>query len=236
MINDQNILCVIPARGGSKGIHYKNLKKIKGISLVARAGRIANKIKEIDRVILSSEDEKIILEAQKFGISVPFIRPKHLSGGRISDYQVLTHALKKVEKIDKKEYDIIVMLQPTSPMRKPHHVINAINKLIKNKLDSLWTVSKTDSKSHPLKQMILRGEKLDYYDQNGAKIIARQQLEDIYHRNGIAYVFTRECLMKQKTIKGKNSGALIIEGINISIDNYFDLELVEFLFSTKLEN
>ncbi len=236
MINGQNILCVIPARGGSKGIPYKNLKQIQGLSLVARAGIIANKIKEIDRIILSSEDKKIISEAQKFGISVPFIRPKYLSGGRISDYQVLSHALQKVEKIDKKEYGIIVMLQPTSPMRKPENVKDAIYKLLKDKLDSLWTVSKTDSKSHPLKQMIFKGEKLDYYDPNGAKIIARQQLKDIYHRNGIAYVFTRECLMKQKTIKGKNSGALIIEGTNISIDNYFDLELVEFLFSTKLES
>ena len=84
------------------------------------------KSKKLIELFFRLEDKKIISEALYFGISVPFIRPKYLSGGRISDYQVLSHALQKVEKIDKKEYGIPVMLQPTSPMRKPQNVKDAI--------------------------------------------------------------------------------------------------------------
>ena len=122
MINNKNILAIVPARGGSKGIPLKNLKKLGDYSLIARVGLTVKKVLEIDRVIVSTDNEKIAKEAEKFGISAPFRRPKSISGDKISDVQVLLHALKKIEKMDKKKYDIILMLQPTSPLRKAIHI------------------------------------------------------------------------------------------------------------------
>jgi CMP-N-acetylneuraminic acid synthetase len=230
MISDKRILIVIPARGGSKGIRLKNTRKVFGVPLVARAINIAKSITEVDRIIVSTDHEDIAKISLDNGINMPFMRPKELSGDCISDWEVLEHVLTKCETLDNLQYDIIVMLQPTSPLRKKTHVLRSINNLINNDYDSVWTLSATDSKYHPLKQLIInKNDCLQLYDRKGLSIIARQQLNNVYHRNGIAYVFTRECILKQKTILGKNSGYLILEGEYISIDTEKDIENAERL-------
>jgi CMP-N-acetylneuraminic acid synthetase len=231
MINGLNILAVVPARGGSKGIPLKNLRKVNGTPLVASVGNIIKSIPEIDRSIVSTDHEKIASVAKDAGIAVPFYRPEYLSGDRVGDVEVLTHALLEIEAIDSVIYDIIVMLQPTSPLRKAEHVSDTIRMLIDGAWDSVWTVSETDSKSHPLKQLTVNNGCLNYYDDNGAKIIARQQLTPVYHRNGIAYAITRDCLLNKKSIKGDKTGALVIKGNNISIDTERDLDLIDFILS-----
>lgn len=155
-----------------------------------------------------------------------------MAGDRIGDLEVLTHALQATEKLDGRKYDIVVMLQPTSPFRKPEQVSACIRMLVEGGWDAVWTVSPTDSKGNSLKQLHVGEEgALDLYDVAGAQIIAQHQLEPVYHRNGIAYAFTRECLLEQKTIRGKRTGALVIEEPCVNIDTEWDLELAEFLLS-----
>lgn len=229
MISNKRILIVVPARGGSKGIPLKNLRKVNGVPLVAAVGKIIKSLSEIDQSVVSTDHEEIAIVAEDAGIAAPFRRPKELSGDRISDIEVLTHALLEMELIDSVTYDIIVMLQPTSPLRKAKHVLDTIKMLVDGAWDAVWTVSETDSKSHPLKQLIVDKNSLNYYDISGGEIIARQQLEPVYHRNGIAYAITRECLLDKKSIKGDKTGALVIKGEYISIDTERDLDLVEFI-------
>lgn len=229
MINGKRILVVVPARGGSKGIPLKNIKPILGIPLVAMVANVVKNIPIIDRAVVSTDHPEIERVAKEAGLDVPFSRAHELSGDIIADWDVLVNALSEVERIDNKIYDIVVMLQPTSPMRKPEHVIGAIEKLVREYLDSVWTVSPTDSKNHPVKQLKIVDGRLEYYDPSGGKIIARQQLDTVYHRNGIAYVITRECLLEQKTIKGKKAGALVINDIVVNIDTPWDLKLAEFV-------
>ena len=229
MISNKRILIVVPARGGSKGIPLKNLRKVNGVPLVAAVGKIIKSLSEIDQSVVSTDHEEIASVAEDAGIAAPFRRPKELSGDRISDIEVLTHALLEMELIDSVTYDIIVMLQPTSPLRKAKHVLDTIKMLVDGAWDAVWTVSETDSKSHPLKQLIVDKNSLNYYDISGGEIIARQQLEPVYHRNGIAYAITRECLLDKKSIKGDKTGALVIKGEYISIDTERDLDLVEFI-------
>jgi CMP-N-acetylneuraminic acid synthetase len=232
MIQNQSILAVIPARGGSKGVPLKNLRKVGGISLVAWAGDTIAKVTEIDRAVVSTDHDGIAEAAEAVGVEAPFRRSESLAGDRIGDLEVLTHALQAMEKLDERTYEIIVMLQPTSPFRKPEQVSACIRMLVEGNWDAVWTVSQTDSKGHPLKQLNVGEEgALDLYDASGAQIIARQQLEPVYHRNGIAYAFTRECLLEQKTIRGKRTGALVIEEPCVNIDTEWDLELAEFLLS-----
>jgi CMP-N,N'-diacetyllegionaminic acid synthase len=225
VILDYNVLAVVPARGGSKGIPLKNLREIEGRSLVARVGDVVSAVPEIDRAVVSTDHATIAKVAEAAGIAAPFVRPHAISGDCIGDYEVLVHALEATELVDRRRYDIVVMLQPTSPLRTPVQVSAAIRMLVEGEWDSVWTVSPTDSKCHPLKQLKVVGEDLRYYDTAGAKIIARQQLEPVYHRNGIAYVMTRECLLVQKTIMGRKAGALIVEGEHVSIDTEQDLAL-----------
>lgn len=104
------------------------------------------------------------------------------------------------------------------------------SKLVDGGHDAVWTVSETDSKAHPLKQLTIDQQgRLDYYDQAGARIVARQQLTPVYHRNGIAYAITRECLLDQKSIKGRSTGAVVIDEPLVNIDTEFDLVLANVL-------
>jgi CMP-N-acetylneuraminic acid synthetase len=101
--------------------------------------------------------------------------------------------------------------------------------------DAVWTVSETDPKSHPLKQLILNGEIIEYYDPvNGPNIIARQQLSPVYHLNGIAYAFTRDCLIKQKTKKGKKTSAVVVNEPIVNIDTDLDLKLAEIFIENAV--
>ena len=228
MISDLNILAVIPARGGSKGIPLKNLRKVGGVPMVKLASQVASSVEFIDRIVVSTDNEEIAQAAIEGGADAPFRRPEILSGDRISDTQVLAHALQEVERQDKKIYDIVVMLQPTSPLRTKQHIVDSIEMLVNDCYDSVWTVSETDVKFHPLKQLKIKNKALDYYDEKGKDIIARQQLEAVYHRNGIAYVLKRDVILDSKTIKGSNCGALICQGDFISIDTEKDLELTNY--------
>lgn len=229
MIGDKKVLAVVPARGGSKGVKLKNIREIGGIPLIAMVGNVIREVPEIDRAIVSTDHDQIAEIAMKSGLDCPFFRPEELSGDRIADIDVLLHVLREIESIDKVLYDIIVMLQPTSPSRKVKHVSDAINKLIDSDADSVWSVSETDSKAHPLKQLVINGENLDYYDSEGAKVIARQQLKPVYHRNGIVYAITRDCIVNKKSIKGENCVPLVIDGYVSNIDTELDIAFAEFL-------
>lgn len=225
MIDSKNVMAVVPARGGSKGVPLKNLRIVAGESLVARAARCIADVSLIDRAVVSTDHEGIAEAAEKAGLAAPFRRPADLSGDRIADWDVLNHVLLEMERIDGVTYDIVVMLQPTAPLRTPAQVTAAIQKLVDNNLDSVWTVTATDLKYHPLKQLKLKDGFLDYWDPAGADVIARQQLSLVYHRNGVAYVMTRECLLNQKSIMGAKAGALVIDGPSISIDTLEDINL-----------
>ena len=83
MFKNYKVLAIVPARGGSKGIPLKNLKKVNGLSLIGHVGNLVKQEDEIDKTILSSDNELIVNEAKKYGIEAPFIRPKYLSGDRI---------------------------------------------------------------------------------------------------------------------------------------------------------
>ncbi len=229
MISGRRVLAVVPARGGSKGIPLKNLRPVLGIPMVARVGDVVRSVPAIDRAVVSTDYEEIARVAEAVGIAAPFRRTPEISGDRIGDWDVLTHALRETERIDGVIYDIVIMLQPTSPLRRPEHVQATLTMLVEGNWDAVWTLSETDSKGHPLKQLTVTEGLVDYYDQAGKSIIARQQLKPVYHRNGIAYAISRDCLLNQGSIKGGRTGGLILEGDFVSIDTEWDIELVEFI-------
>jgi len=234
MIAGRSVLAVVPARGGSKGIPLKNLREVGGRSLVARVGDVVRDVPEIDRAVVSTDHPGIARAAKDAGLDAPFMRPEAISGDRIGDFDVLIHALTATEAADGRHYDTIVMLQPTSPLREPAHVSATIRKLVDEGWDSVWTVSPTDSKAHPLKQLTVAADgRLGYYEEGGAGIVARQQLTPLYHRNGLAYAMTRGCLAEQRTIKGARSAALVVEGEHVSVDTEWDIALVEFMLSRR---
>ena len=121
------------------------------------------------------------------------------------------------------------MLQPTSPFRRPAQVTETVVRLIEGNYDAVWTVSETDSKAHPLKQLILNQDRLNYYDPAGEAIIARQQLVPVYHRNGVAYAISRECLVDKKSIMGDKTSYVVIDDLLVNIDTELDFQYAEFI-------
>lgn len=229
MYKNKRVLVVVPARGGSKGIPLKNIIPLAGKPLIAYTAETVTCVNEIDTAVVSTDSSKIQDVAVQYGLKAPFVRPVELSGDRIADWDVLVHALQAMENKDKCVYDVVVMLQPTCPLRKPQHVREVIEQLVDLNLDAVWTVSPTDGKAHPLKQLVIENGLLDYYDQEGAKIIARQQLKPVYHRNGAAYAITRDCLLDKGNIKGDKCGVVVIDEPLANIDEMIDVMFAEFL-------
>lgn len=227
MRDGRRILGVVPARGGSKGVELKNLRPVCGRPLVAMVGDLVKSIGWFDRAVVSTDHDGIAQVAESSGLDAPFRRPESLSGDRIGDIEVLVHALSATEAADGTHYDVVVMLQPTSPLRTAEQVAATVDKLIKDNLDAAWTVSPTDLKYHPKKQLVLDSDGLRYWDPQGGAVIARQQLSPVYHRNGAAYALTRECLLEQRNLMGRRSGAVIIDAPMISIDTLEDFDRVE---------
>lgn len=233
MIQNRRILAVVPARGGSKGVVLKNLRPVLGVPMVARVGEVVRALPIIDRAVVSTDHDQIAQIAEAAGIAALFRRPLEISGDHIGDRDVLVHALQETERLDGITYDIIVMLQPTSPLRRSEHVRATVEMLVEGNWDAVWTVSETDSKNHPLKQLTIADNQLGYYDPSGKTIFARQQLRPLYHRNGVAYAITRECLLNQGAIMGARTGGLLLEGHFVSIDTEWDIALVEFIMRSQ---
>ncbi len=229
----RRILVVVPARGGSRGVPLKNLRPVAGVALVARVGHLVRELAWVDRGVVSTDHAEIARTARESGLDAPFYRPEGLCGDRVGDLDVLTHALRATEEDDDTRYDVVVMLQPTSPLRRAEHVTATLDHLLDGRWDSVWTVSPTDLKAHPLKQLTLDEARLSLWDPMGAQIVARQQLRPTYHRNGAAYAFTRACLLDQQTILGERASAVVLHEPMISIDTLEDFARVEDILRSR---
>lgn len=235
MINGKKVLAVIPARGGSKGIKKKNLKLFMDLPLVAHVGKFVEKIGYIDKSIVSTDDIEISKVANKYNLESPFMRPENLSGDRIGDVPVLKHALIESEKIFKTKFDIILMLQPTAPLRKKEDVIAVLEKITTKDFNSVWTITESDPKAHPLKQLELKEDQsINLYDEAGLNIIARQQLKKLYFRNGDAYAFKRDALLNNDNVLLPKTSYVISTGPSANIDTEEDLIWAEYLYRRKI--
>lgn len=224
MIKNKKILAIVPARGGSKEIKNKNLKKIGKRSLVEITANILKKVKNIDCAMISTDSIKIAKEAQKFGLKFFKKRPPYLSGDRIGDAPVLKEALISAEKNMKTKFNIILMIQVTSPLRTAKNINDSIKKLINKKFDAVWTITKIEKKYHYLKQLKIKNDRLSLCNKNGFKIVARQELGDTFIRNGAVYAFSRNAVMKKNLIPKKTS-YILLKSKQISIDNKIDIKL-----------
>ena len=136
---NKKIICVIPARGGSKGLKNKNILKIDSIPLIARTIKYAKSCKLIDDIIVTTDSLKIASIAKEYGAEVPFLRPKKLSDDHATTEDTLKHALLECEKIKGFKYDLCVFLSPTDVFRELNWLEIAINKMFSNKeLESVF--------------------------------------------------------------------------------------------------
>lgn len=228
-----SVLCVIPARGGSKGIPKKNLKPLAGIPLIAHSILCAKMIKVLKRIIVSTDDEKIAKVALNYGALVPFIRPPELARDDTPMMPVLKHALKECEKIYGERYDLLLLLDPTSPGRYPQDITKAIKILKDNpECDSVIGVSEPDFNPY-WHCVILKNGFMKPLIKGASKYTRRQDVPEVYRINASLYLFRRKFLLSNKSLKwiekGKNMIIEIPEKRAIHIDDMEDLEKVRIL-------
>ncbi len=218
-----NILCIIPARSGSKAIKNKNLQKIKkNKSLIELAYDVAKKSKLFNEVIVST-DSKNYQKILRNKIPIDFLRPIKLSGDKVNDLDVMRFELLRYQNFYQKKFDAICLLQPTSPFRKVSDLKSCYNIFKKKKLDAVWTISEIDNKYHPIKILNTDKENLTYHHKDGPKFVNRQGLNKIFIRNGIAYFFSTKTILRYKNILPRKSGYLIINRKIVNIDTPQDL-------------
>lgn len=193
MINNKKVLAIIPARGGSKGVPRKNIRLFAGKPLIAWTIEEAKKSQYIDRLILSSEDEEIIQVAKAWGCDVPFVRPKELAQDDTPGIEPVLHALNNL-----RNYDYVILLQPTSPLRTAEDIDRCLEKMIQ--FNAPACVSVTEPESSPYWMFTLsNNERLKSFVSQDTLITRRQDLPTVYSLNGAVYVADVNWLIKTKS-------------------------------------
>jgi len=228
---NQNVLAVIPARGGSKSIPRKNLQLLDGVSLVGHAALITKSLNWLDNVIISSDDAEIIQEAERYGIDAPFVRPTSLSNDEATSKDVWRHAWLAAEAFYEKFFDISLLLEPTSPLRRPEDIEKAIDVLHQKSASAVVTISRTPAHFTPHKTLTVnKNDELGYFLSEGSLFSRRQDIPDLYHRNGICYAVRREHLIDHNLLMERGAIAVIIERPVINIDELLDLKIANWLY------
>lgn len=221
------ILGIIPARGGSKGIPDKNIRDLAGKPVLAYAQQSAEECGLFDRLIVSTDSEKIAEVAREIGIEVPFMRPAELAQDDTAMLPVLQHAVAKLEK-EGWVPEMIVLLQASAPLRKASHIISAIELLKESQADSVVSVTEIPHLFAPQKALRLENGALRFWLQDGKAITRRQQLEPSFAREGTVYAFWRRTLMEADSIYGDICLPIIIPiEESLTLDTEEDWEKAE---------
>ncbi len=185
------ILGIIPARGGSKGVPGKNIKKLNGKPLIQYSSEVALASDKISKLIVSSDDDNIISISKELGIEVPFKRPLDLALDKTPTLPVIIHALEYFKSLGE-EFEAVCLLQATSPFRTVEFLNDAIEQFIEKETDSLISVQKVPHEYNP--HWVFQPNEnglLEIATGENEIISRRQDLPDTFHRDGSIYSWYR---------------------------------------------
>ncbi len=235
MVEKTEILALIPARGGSKGIPGKNIRSFAGYPLISYSIKAALESQLVTRVIVSTDDEEIAAVARDFGAETPFLRPDEISGDSTTDLPVFRHALDWLKREQKFTPDVIVQLRPTSPIRPRGCVDEAIQRLLEHpQADSvrgvvaagqnpykMWTIDQASKHMKPL---------LDCDGIPEAYNAPRQNLPDVYWQTGHIDAIRYQTIMVKRSMSGDMILPILIDPIfTVDIDSMLDWHQAEWL-------
>ena len=241
----KKILGIITARGGSKGIPGKNIKKLAGKPLIAYTIEAARTSGVFDRLIVSTDDEKIAEVARAYGCEVPFLRPAELAQDATSHIPVLQHAVSFLKEHENYASDFVMILQPTAPLRTAAHIREAAALLKTSGADSVVSVFEVPGHFHPRWQhtvddanrlAIFTGEPFSQI------VRRRQDLPKTYTRNGAIYLFKTELLFDpvEPNFYGDHVAAYLMkpeESVNIdTMEDWNEAERILLSFPRKRES
>jgi CMP-N-acetylneuraminic acid synthetase len=233
----ENVLGLIPARGGSKGIPRKNIALLAGRPLLAYTCEAALASHVLNRVVVSTDDEEIADVAQQCGIEVPFIRPKSLAQDESPSIDVVRHAVEHLRNEERWIPSVVVLLQPTSPLRKARHIDEAVDLMEETKADTVVSVVEVPHRFNPHNIMELNnGELIDFLRApSDFNRFRRQTLPVLYARNGPAVLVSRvDVITNSKSFYGAHVAPyLMSDEESLDIDSKYDMWLAEQLIAQR---
>lgn len=232
MINEKDILAIIPARGGSKGIPKKNIKDLCGKPLIQYTIEAAKKSKYIDRVIVSSDDSEILNTVKNVGIDIPFIRPNEIAKDDTPSMDVIMHCLEWLKRNEEYIPKYICLLQCTSPFRNEQHIDEAIEKMISENGSAIVSVCESEVSPYWMKK-IENGKLIDFIN-NNETYYRRQDLPKVYQLNGAIYISEINNLIKNRKWYTDNTlGYVMDSASSIDIDTALDFKLAEIIMKEE---
>lgn len=232
MINNYHVVALIPARGGSKRLPQKNIKLLDGKPLIAWSIECAKKSQYVDQIIVSTDSQQIKEISENYGAKVPFVRPDYLSNDTASTYDVIQHTIESLAL--NKPNILLVLLQPTSPLRTTEELDKAIEYFIQKK--ALGVVSVSEMEYSPLWANVLPNDNnmLNFISHD---IIGKrsQDLPTYYRINGSIYIYNIESLLQNKKMFFDETVFAFITASNtsIDIDTMLDFKIAESILKTK---
>lgn len=230
----QDILAIIPARGGSKGLPRKNVRLLAGKPLIAYAIEIGLNSPSVNRLIVSTEDEEIADVARRLGAEVPFLRPKDLADDDAPDQPVFRHTLEWLEENENYSSNFILNLRPTTPFKTVADVEAVIDRWKETECDCVRTVTKTEGKYHPYWMIKVEGDKAGSFVKNidMKKYHQRQLLPEAYYVNGVVDGFTRARVLRDEPLYGGDMRIVCIpQERAVDIDTELDFRFCEYLLA-----
>lgn len=228
MLSNKNVLAIIPARGGSKGLPGKNIKTLHGKPLIAWTIEKAKKSKYIDVVVVSTDDIKTANIARQYGAEVPFLRPSEYATDTASTYDVLRHTINYYREVLGQEFQYTVLLEPTSPLREDEDIDRTLSALHKSEanFDSAVTVGVVTE--HPAIMKKLSENRITPYCKELKQELRRQDNEAAFYPYGVVYAAKTSELLSQNTFYTERCMGIPIKRYqNYEIDDIYDFCCVE---------
>jgi CMP-N-acetylneuraminic acid synthetase len=236
MIQGRAILAIIPARGGSKGLPKKNIRLMCGKPLISWTIEQANASRYLDTIFVSTDSEEIATIARQYGAVIPFMRPAELARDDSPTADAVVHAIHRFSQ-EGRQFDYIVLLEPTSPLRKPADIDNAIELIIDTPdADCLVSVGEVHME-HPLIVKRIQGNGfLTPYMPDTRQIHQRQQADQAYFPYGVVYISKVPAFLKNRTFYSERTVPYLIDRWqNYEIDDEIDFLIIEQLANLKLQ-
>ncbi|CAK7004547.1 MAG: CMP-N,N'-diacetyllegionaminic acid synthase [Parabacteroides sp.] len=219
------ILAIIPARGGSKGLPNKNIREFFGKPLICWTIDAARGILQDEDICVSTDSVEIRDIVESYGLKVPFLRPKNLASDTASTRDVIIHTLNYYKNLNRK-YDIVLLLQPTSPLRTSTHIKQALS-LYSNQLDMVVSV-KISHAVAVLAEENTEGYLNLIYNENGLR---RQDITRYYEYNGAIYIINVNSIQQNSSLNFKKKIKYVMNEMeSVDIDNLFDFEFAEIIY------
>ena len=227
------ILGLIPARGGSKGVPGKNTRHLGGRPLIEYTIEVARLSNVVDRLVVSTDSDEIADVARFLGADVPFMRPPELAGDRAAMLPVVQHAVSSLSRSGWRA-DIVLVLQPTSPLRQPQHLVEAVTILSTTEADAVVSVVEVPRHMSPDYVMRIEDGRLLSFLSEGAGITRRQDARPAFIRDGTVYACRERPLFEQNSLYGRDCRPLLIPAADsITIDTFEDWHSAEHRLSER---